>query len=189
MQKTAAPELGPLISETIAVKAKQFGIPEALLRAMVWVESGGNLFAMRYEPFYAYLWDAAQGRPFRKLSAGEVNSALPPKGFLAQPGLTLSRATEWMGQKSSWGPMQVMGAVARELGFNGYFTELCAPLGVYYGCKHLQRLADRFLAPHGWKGVAAAYNAGTPRRNSEGRWVNQGYLDKLVEAGCDFRLL
>ena len=80
--------------------------------------------------------------------------------------------------------MQVMGAVARELGFRGWFPALCTwPAGVDYGTLHLRKLRNRFLAGFGWEGVAASYNAGSPNRLDNGKWANQSYVDKIRAAG------
>ncbi|WP_162232521.1 lytic transglycosylase domain-containing protein, partial [Methylogaea oryzae] len=89
-------------------------------------------------------------------------------------------------QRTSWGPMQVMGAVARERGFRGPFEQLNGVWGLYCGCLLLERLRERFLSGFGWQGVAAAYNAGTPRRTGNGRWENQQYIDKLRRNGARF---
>jgi soluble lytic murein transglycosylase-like protein len=81
--------------------------------------------------------------------------------------------------------MQVMGATARELGFKGrFFTELCDPMeGLNYGCRYLVRLQREHFDRLGWPGVAAAYNAGTPRRLASGNFANQVYVDKVARAG------
>lgn len=187
--------LGDLLCEAIRIKAGQFSLPEALVRAICIHEPGESATeaarwcASRFELDYAWLWDCANDKPYPHHKLRQSSACSAPADFSAPKGLILSRHTEFVQQKTSWGPMQVMGAVAREMGFNGYFPELCSPLGLYYACKHLRRLADRFLASHGWDGVAAAYNAGSPRKGADGRWVNQGYVDKLRAAGCDFRVL
>jgi hypothetical protein len=186
--------LGDLLCETIQIKSRQNGLPEPLVRAICIHEPGKSVpesqrwFATRFEPHYKYLWDCENDRPYPAGKIGPWPHQVPTN-FSTLPGLILSAGTEFIQQKTSWGPMQVMGAVARELGFTGLFPELCGPLGVYYGCLHLKRLANRFLPVHGWEGVAAAFNAGTPRRTSDGRWENQRYVDALRAVGCDFRTL
>lgn len=142
----------------IAKYSAQYGIPADLLRAVIQVESGGNPWAIRYEPRYRWLYNDA--RPVRGVSAD----------------------TEREAQKTSWGLMQVMGAVARERGFDKPFlSELCDPSkGMEYGCKHLAAYYRR----HGdWERAVVSYNAGSPRRREDGRWVNQAYLDKIRAAG------
>lgn len=157
------------------------GLPLALVRAIIQVESSGDAAAWKVEPPYRYLVDCRTHRPFRKLTAAEVASEMAPLDF-PRPSYS-SRDTEWWGQQASWGPMQIMGAVAREYGFAGHFPLLCGPMGVTFGCMHLSRLAGRFHEAHGWEGVAAAYNAGTPRHRPGGTWENQAYVDKVRAAG------
>ncbi len=158
------------------------GLSPDLVEAIIQVESNGNVFAYRVEPPYRYLVDVNTGKPFRRLTSAEGKSERAPKDFPYFPRVS-SRDTEWLGQQASWGPMQIMGAVARELGFNGAFPELCGPVGVLYGCKHLANLHKRFYQAHGIRGVIAAYNAGRPRVtvNAQGYRVfrNQGYVDKV----------
>jgi len=149
----------------------QYGVPLDLLRAIVLTESGGDRFAMRYEPRYRWLWDVKRNRPY---------SSKTPDLFPAPAGV--SRETERMAQMTSWGLMQVMGAVARERGFDGRFlSELCSiEVGMRYGCQHLLAYRKR----HGnWEAAAVSYNAGSPRRKEDGTWVNQGYIDKLRQHG------
>jgi hypothetical protein len=64
---------------------------------------------------------------------------VPPKDF---PYLAGDRDQEWWAQQASFGLMQLMGGLARELGFKGaYLTALCDPdLNLQIGCKHLSAL-------------------------------------------------
>lgn len=164
----------------IAVVAPKYELPLQLVRAIARVESGGDHWAWNPEPAYRYLWDVRRGKPFRTLTGAELASEKPPADFHSQIG---DRDAEWWGQQASWGTMQVMGAVAREHGFAGHFPGLCHPLdALHYGCKHLAHLSDRFIAAHGWRGVVAAYNAGSPRREGK-TWVNQAYVDKVAAEG------
>lgn len=148
----------------IEVVAPQYKLPPDLVAAIVQVESGGNRFAIRHEPAYPWLWDVRGNRPFGEMAVNPGRAALraPHPDFSAAPGSTT--LTEWIGQQTSWGLMQVMGAVAREFGFKGHFPGLCDPFdGLHYGCRLLARLRDKYLAQSGWKGVVDAYNDGTPR--------------------------
>jgi soluble lytic murein transglycosylase-like protein len=129
--------------------AEAHGLPWQGVKAIVYVESSFNPWAYRYEPHYQYL----------------VGTNL--------------RVTEQVGQQTSWGLMQVMGAVAREYGFTGWFPELCQPeVGLEYGCKHFKRYADRY---GNWIEAIAAYNAGSPRKAGD-QYVNQSYVDKVLRA-------
>ena len=140
--------------------AARFGIPPALIRAVIQVESAGDTWATRFEPHYRWLWDPFNHKPFR-VNAIKARLAHPPKGM---PSYSYSSdATEWAHQKTSWGLMQVMGAVAREYGFSQQLTTLCRPgRGIEYGCRHLARLRDRWFDRHGWAGVLDGYNDGNP---------------------------
>lgn len=122
-------------------------IPWELIYAVCLTESSGNEFAIRHEARYRWLLGD-------NLTAGE-----------------------YIGQKTSWGLMQVMGAVAREYGFTDQFPALWDPAtGIKYGVKHLRRL----YAKHGkWPQTIAAYNAGTPQL-IDGKFKNQAYVDKVL---------
>jgi hypothetical protein len=158
-------------------------LPLPLVLAVINTESDGDLHAWRAEPAYRYLWDNAKQRPFRALTQAETRSETPPADFTSPRAIVCSRTTEWWGQQASWGPMQVMGAVARELGFTAHFPEMCGALGVKLGCRYLANLARRFYNRHGWPGVVAAYNAGSVRFAQGGLFENQVYVDKIAAAG------
>lgn len=161
--------------------AGAFNLPVSLVHGIVAVESNYVTHAWRAEPPYQYLWDMVRNRPFRKITPMERKSEQAPKDFPYDKTIS-SRDSEWWGQQSSWGLMQVMGAVSREHGFKGYFPALCEPeIGLKYGCLHLAHHRDRFYHRHGWEGVVAAYNAGAPRKKNGG-WVNQRYVNKVAKA-------
>ncbi|GFK93539.1 hypothetical protein NNJEOMEG_01373 [Fundidesulfovibrio magnetotacticus] len=146
----------------IAETARKHGLPETLVEAVVNVESGGDTWAIRYEPrfFERYLRDNP--------------------GVRAKAPCSLE--TERRAQATSWGLMQVMGATARAMGFDGPFLSALGDpdQGLEVGCACLARQRDRHLAAHGWQGVAAAYNAGGVRREPDGRFANQDYVDKIA---------
>lgn len=148
----------------------------ALIAAITQVESSGDVFAARFEPNYQYLMDVVSGKPTRCFSAYR------PNGFPGVRGVT-SAHTEFVQQRTSWGPMQVMGAVAREYGYMGSFAALCGPLGVHYGALHLMRLKARLVAKSAFResDLIAAYNAGSARM-AGGEYVNQVYVDKVNAA-------
>ena len=144
--------------------ARQHGLPIALVRAVVEVESGGDPWAIRYEPgfFDRYVRDL-------KIS----------------PVYPCSIQTERVARATSWGLMQIMGQKARELGYaEPFLSRLCEPdFGLEYGCRFLAALAKLHLDRLGYAGVAAAYNAGSPRKNPDGTYVNQPYVEKIRQAG------
>ena len=180
--------LSAALLHATAMHAEGFRIPVDIVRAVVVVESGGNTWAWNPEPRYRYLVDARTGKPFRPLTAFEIGSKHPPDDFPTHPLVPSDFDAEWWGQQASWGPMQVMGAVAREYGFDAHFPKLCVDaVGVYFGCRHLDVLRGRFGREHGWRGVIAAYNAGAPRRGIDGEFLNAGYVAK-VEKYCSSRM-
>jgi soluble lytic murein transglycosylase-like protein len=138
----------------------RYGLPVGLVHAIVKVESSGNPWAIRYEPGFqrAYL----DGKPWRIYGA-------------------VTHDTEVVARATSWGLMQVMGQVARERGFEGiYLSELCNPAaGIEYGCRQLKHFEQRHFDAHGWNGVIAAYNAGSPRKDTHNVWVNLQYVHKV----------
>lgn len=142
---------------TISQVSEAYGLDPKLVASIVMVESSGETCATRYEPEYHYL--------------------LTPERF--SKSLRISLDTEQVSQKMSFGLMQVMGGLARELGFEGHLVELCEPtIGLNYGCKYLKKLLDKY----GKLGDAiSAYNQGSPRKRLTGEYYNQEYVDKVLE--------
>lgn len=140
--------------------ASAHGLDPAVVAGVVDTESGWNTWAIRYEPAYRWLY------PSRR-------RVTHPHGVSTQ--------TEIAQQKTSWGLLQVMGAVARELGYQEPFLSgLCMPaLGLEYGCKHLANLVSRYGTINR---ALAAYNAGRPtsRRGME-------YAARVLEAAETWR--
>lgn len=150
------PPNAPLI-DLIKSEAVFRKLPWELVYAICQVESSLNPLATRYEPNFRWL-------------VGNIDTMTP---------------LERHGQMTSWGLMQVMGSVARELGFAGQFDDNCAlflpSINLFYGCLHLRRFKAKY---NEWPDVIAAYNAGSPRRvmGSVGAYVNQPYVDKVLAA-------
>lgn len=95
------------------------GVDPALFCALCEHESGGWVWcAFRYEP-------------------GFYTRYVVPLG--------LKSNTEANARATSWGLGQVMGQVARELGFTGkYLSELLDPeIGCYYACKKLKQCLEK----------------------------------------------
>ena len=140
----------------IQTAASAAGIEHLYVAAIIMAESGGASCATRYEHGWEYHYQVEY--------------------FARMTGTTI--LTEHIGQMTSWGAMQVMGTVAREYGFKGYFPELCTDsVGIKYGCMHLKK----FLKKYGsYKDAIAAYNAGSVRLAADGRYVNAEYVDKVI---------
>ena len=142
------------LTTLIKSAASRRSLPWELVYAICQVESSLNPSAIRHEPRYRWL-------------VGD-NETMSP--------------TERQDQMTSWGLMQVMGAVARELGHTGPLSDLLdPPTGLFYGCLHLRRFRAKYDI---WPDVIAAYNAGSPRRvaGQIGPYVNQSYVDKVLAA-------
>lgn len=140
--------------------ARDFDLPPDLVIAICITECGGDHWATRFERRYRWLVQA-DGTPL-EISEGQAFSSLAPPQLRVPGGI--SRNTEYTNQKTSWGLMQVMGAVAREQGFKGSLARLCDPIeGLQAGCRHLAWMRDRHLDKHGWPGVVDAYNDGSAR--------------------------
>lgn len=142
------------LTTLIKSAAAKRSLPWELVYAICHVESSLNPTATRYEPHFRWL-------------VGD-NETMSP--------------SERHDQMTSWGLMQVMGSVARELGHTGPLPDLLIPsTGLFYGCLHLRRFRAKYDI---WPDVIAAYNAGSPRRvaGSVGPYVNQSYVDKVLAA-------
>lgn len=150
------------LAQRIESTAQRHGLPPGLVEALVAVESGGDTFAIRFEPrFY--------DRYIRNNPA--VRAKAP-----------CSLETERQAQATSWGLMQVMGATARAGGYGAPFLSgLTDPeAGLEAGCAHLARLRDTHHPRHGWAGAVAAYNAGSVRLAPGGGFVNQEYVERIA---------
>lgn len=163
--------------------ARRQKLDPKLVAAVMLVESGGNRWAWNPEPRYRWLWNVRTKAPFRALTNAEVEASSVPLDF---PALAGDRDQEWQGQRASWGLMQVMGAVARELGFAGsYLTELTDPfVNLTYGCMHLAKMLE--WAGGNYERALAAWNGGKmgnvspPYRNAVYAAKVLGRVDSIV---------
>lgn len=176
--------------DLIVSMATKFNLDSDLLIAQILVESNNNPYAWNPEPHYRYFWNVKTRTPFRAVHDDEIVSKSAPPDF---PMLAGDRDQEWWAQQASWGLMQVMGALARELGFSRpYLTELCDPAqNLEMGCLHLSRL---FTWSAGNVDQAlSAYNGGRGG-NSTPPFRNQAYASKVkarlaTMSGYEFRTL
>lgn len=131
------------------------GVDPDLAIAIAEVESAFDEMACRFEVNWKYL----------------VNV----EGFAKSS--RISQDTERILQMCSFGMMQVMGSVARELGWKVNLLELTKPeLGVKFGCLKIKELMRKYSNQDD---LVAAYNAGSPRKTDKGKYVNQTYVDKV----------
>ncbi len=145
-------------NELKKIQKKRPELTTELVLAIIEAESSGNPRAMRYEEMYIY-----------------INLRAPrPDNCTA--------LTEKILQKTSFGLMQIMGGTARHLGIKGWLGELLEPeTNIRYGVLWLSHLYDEYHESHGIEGVIAAYNSGSPRKNSSGEFANQGYVQKIMK--------
>jgi hypothetical protein len=132
-----------------------YDVDPKLIAAIVSVESYGKTCATRYEPRYKWLFE--------------------PKVYARQNKITLE--TEVMHQKTSWGLMQIMGACARELGYDDYLVNLCDPkIGLKFGILHLKNYLKKY---ENIDDAISSYNQGAPRKDDGGKYLNQHYVNEV----------
>lgn len=133
----------------------EYAVDKNLVRAVIKVESSWQPVCTRFEAHYRWTY-------FPRDWAHKLNIPYEAELFF---------------QKSSWGIMQVMGALARELGHKNHIVDLCEPeIGARFGVMYLAKLQKRYEVE---SDVIAAYNAGSPRKTSGGMYQNQRYVDKV----------
>lgn len=136
--------------------AGEEGVDPDLLKAISIVETNGVRWAVRFERNYTYL--------------------VTPEVFAKKLGISVE--TEEVLQRISFGPMQLMGGVARERGFADHLTKLTdAQLAYTWSVKHLKVLLSRYKTE---VEVIASWNWGSPKRTELGTFANQGYVDKVL---------
>ena len=109
----------PDVSAAVVAGATRHGLDPYLVAAIVKQESSGRPEAIRFEPGSRLAVDVRTWAPCRPLAESEVASARPPAGWHSVSPCSI--ATEWAAQRTSWGLMQVLGATARDIGFQGPF--------------------------------------------------------------------
>ena len=132
--------------------ALRFGLDPQMVTAVCYTESAMDTWATRFEPNWRWFLKPAT---YAKL-------------------VHTTERTETVHQMTSWGLMQVMGTVARELGYQNALPALCTPnTGLSLGCHKLFLLYTK----HGNINEALqAYNAGKP-----GTKAGIAYQQKVVD--------
>lgn len=131
-------------------------VPAEALAAVIRTESGGNPYAIRFEPGWKYFLEV------------DAHAKLNHQTY----------ETEKTAQATSWGLTQIMGSVARQYGYRESIAGLVRPeLNIEIGARHL----SGFWRKYGnMQDAVAAYNAGSPRRSQDGRYENQGHIDRFM---------
>lgn len=153
-------KLNPELKNMITQYANLNGVPPEIIYGIVCAESGGDPKATRYEPAYYEKYIVP-----RKLHESEAKS-----------------------QATSWGLMQEMGSNLRDMGYKESFFEFLnsSDLQLDYGVRFFKKLWNRYFNKWGAAGVIAAYNAGSPRIKKDGKFVNQGYVDKSMKFSREY---
>lgn len=133
------------------------GIDPTLAICIAEVESNFDELACRFEANWKYHFDCGRFAKYNRITED----------------------TERILQMCSFGMMQTMGTVVRELGYRGSLLDLVKPeLGIRFGCLKLKDLMKR----HSYQDdVIAAYNAGSPRK-IDGKYSNEEYVQKVRKA-------
>lgn len=152
------------VKEEIIKQCEGLGLDETLALAICEVESNFDINAIRYEPTFRYSINLQYyGRLFR-----------------------ISQDTEKAFQAMSYGPMQVMGLVMRELGFKGHFVDLIKNQkpSIHYALKKLKLLTNKY---ENELHVISAYNAGSIKKIGN-KFSNQEYVDKVTKVLARIRI-
>jgi len=160
--------------EAIETAAAEAHLSPDLVEAICLVESAGDPWAWNPEPHYRWLWDVRRKRPFRRVTPNEARAKYPPADFQTLAG---DRDQEWWGQQASWGLMQIMGAVARELGYRSPYLPGLVDVrtNLELGCTKLAQLLR--WAKGDVAQALAAYNAGQGNYRSA---AGQAYAEKVI---------
>lgn len=122
------------LADAIAAASYRYGLDQVLVAAVVLAESGLDQYAYRYEPgFFA--------RYLKNKSEKDLGGDWPIDKN--------SKALERIQRSASYGYMQIMGQVARELHFNGAFQDLFdARTNLMLGCRKLSLCKMAALKTH-----------------------------------------
>lgn len=151
------------ILQIIKDMAPKYNLDPAIIYGICIQESNLNPAACRYEAHYKWLYKPSEVKP--KLS---------------------SLATEEIFQKVSWGISQLMGGVLREYGYTDWLPVILSNINdqILYTCVHLSKLKKRFKNDHDY---ISAYNAGSPRKDDYGRYINQTYVNNVLKYSKGFK--
>jgi len=143
--------------DTITQVSNDYKLDRKFIGAVCYHESLGIPSMTRFESTYRYLYF-----PERYAEA-----------------LFITEATETNAQKTSYGLCQIMGAVARELGYADHLSRLSEPrLGLDFGCRKMAELKQKYGGE--LSEMAAAYNSGNVLRLTSGMYFNQKYVDAVM---------
>lgn len=136
---------------------QRYGVDPFLIAAICMTESSGRQYVTKLEENYRWLYEPeACAKKFKCSLEDEIT-----------------------GQSTSYGLMQIMGAVMREYGFKDSFDKAFEPeTNVDYGTKHLAKFLKKYQR---LESAISAYNAGSPRhRPDTTQYENQKYVDTVM---------
>ena len=151
-----------MYDEIIKTYSSVLRIDEKMIEAVIFVESNFNPWAIKIERgFWSRYLSGIKNLFFKTKEKDEQ--------WLTYPDLI----------SASYGLMQIMLTTAMELGFRfQYPTELLDPAtNIKYGCRLLKKHYDRY---GNWEDAISAYNQGNNRKNKDGTFCNQSYVDKVM---------
>jgi hypothetical protein len=94
--------------------------------------------------------------------------------------LGISSATEKVQQQTSWGLMQIMGGVAREMGYEGPLAKLCeVETNLYFAGKKFQECLAGYQ--YNILDALAAYRNGSAKKDSNGKYKNENFITAVKE--------
>jgi len=153
----------PAIVAIVEQAARMEQVDMNLAKAIVTVESSWDPKVARVEKAWKYFY-------FENEFAEKMNITLE---------------TEKAFQSMSIGLMQIMGGVARELGFKDNLSVLFRPeVNAEYGCKKLKQLSKKYPDE---ADVISSYNQGSPRKTEGGMYKNMVYVDKVSKVLRELR--
>lgn len=149
----------------LSKKAKSYGIDDLLVISIAQVESNVNPLSVRYEPKWKYLLDVEK--------------------FAKKNNITAD--TETVLQSLSYGPMQIMGSVCRELFFQDTLVKLfhMPELAIDLSVKKLKMWLDKY---GNIEDAIACWNGGNRKKyliNGLLQYSNQKYVDKVMSVYND----
>jgi soluble lytic murein transglycosylase-like protein len=138
-------------SQAIAEYSKKFNVEVPLIQAVIKVESIFNPFAVRYE---------------KHLKDKEWYTNLIPRRYKKDKYAYCSM-----------GYMQILYGVARSYGFRGSPQALMDPdKSIRYGTEHLSMYLKKYKR---FDSAISSYNQGSPRRQTNGQYRNQTYVNAV----------
>jgi soluble lytic murein transglycosylase-like protein len=143
--------------------SEKYGFNPEIVYGVCMRESTMNPKATRYESGYRWLYHVDQFAKENDITPG----------------------VEKRQQMTSFGVMQVMGGVLRELGYKGRLSDILydAEIQIDYGCRHLAYKIKKYGLAFG----ILAYNSGSPSKDKAGvryppeQQPNAYYLKKVLE--------